>query len=753
MSGNEEGPRGAGGRTTDPSGGAPATAPEAAEVKRPEPGDPQGYLNREMSLLAFHERVLDQARDDSNPLLERLKFVGIVGSILSEFFMVRVAGLRQQIESGTADAEPSGDGMTTAEILNAVRERGYALMRESRQVLEDLLPQLDEAGLHVVGYAQLDARQRAAAERYFADTVFPVLTPLAFDPGRPFPHISNLSLNLAVILRSADADELFARVKVPSALPRLVPLVPPEGAPEVDARGRRHYWFLWLEQLVAANLQSLFPGMQILMAHPFRVTRDAEMAIQELEADDLLETIEEGIRRRRFGSVVRVTIEEGTPDQVLEILRQNLSVGPQELCAVRAPLGTSSLWGFQDVDRPDLKYRPFVPAVPPLLQGVRGSDIFAMIAQRDILLHHPYDSFEPVLELVRAAAHDPDVLAIKQTLYRVGSNAPIVEALLDAAANDKQVAVMVELKARFDEESNIGWARALENEGAHVVYGLVGLKTHSKALLIVRREGGRVRRYVHVGTGNYNAVTTRQYTDLSLLTCREDFGADASVLFNYLTGYSSALEYRKFLVAPINMRRRFEELVRREISHAQSGGQGHLIFKFNSLVDRRMIRLLQEASRAGVRVDLLVRGICCLRPGIEGLSENIRVVSVVGRFLEHSRIFYFRNGGQEEVYLGSADLMPRNLDRRVETLFPVEDPALVRRLRDEILATYLADNAKSHLMAADGTYRRQRPAPGQDPLSSQDVLIARAASAAERPPEPAPAGQNGRARRARRKRT
>ena len=714
-------------------------------------GDPQGYVNREMSLLAFHERVLDEARDETNPLLERLKFVGIVGSILSEFFMVRVAGLRQQIEAGVADTEPSSDALTTAEVLNAVRERGYTIMREARRALEALLPLLEQAGIHILGYGQLDARQRAAADKYFAETVFPVLTPLAFDPGRPFPHISNLSLNLAVMLRSPEVDDLFARVKVPSVLPRLVPLVPPEGVPETDASGRRHFWFLWLEQLVASNLQSLFPGLQILRVHPFRVTRDAEMAIQELEADDLLEMVEEGVRRRRFGSVVRVTIEEGTPDQVREILQQNLGVGAQEVCAVQAPLGTSSLWAFQEVDRPDLKYKPFAPAVPSSLQGVRGSDIFTVIGQHDILLHHPYDSFEPVLELVRAAANDPDVLAIKQTLYRVGGNAPIVEALLDAAANDKQVAVMLELKARFDEESNIGWARALEKEGAHVVYGLVGLKTHSKALLIVRREGGRIRRYVHLGTGNYNAVTTRQYTDLGLLTCREDFGADASVLFNYLTGYSSAEDYRKLLVAPINLRRRFEELVCREIEHQQRGEPGHLIFKCNSLVDRRMIRLLYEASRAGVKVDLLVRGICCLRPGLEGLSENIRVVSIVGRFLEHSRIFYFRNAGKEEVYLGSADLMPRNLDRRVETLFPVEDPGLVRRLRDEILGTYLADNAKCRRMAADGSYERPRREPGQETVNSQEVLIARAASAAEPPAQPPQASRKGRARRGQRK--
>jgi polyphosphate kinase len=409
------------------------------------------------------------------------------------------------------------------------------------------------------------------------------------------------------------------------------------------------------------------------------------------------------------------------------------------VCAVRGPLGTSSLWAFQEVDRPDLKYKPFAPAIPPSLQGVRGADLFSVIGQRDVLLHHPYDSFEPVLELVRAAAKDPDVLAIKQTLYRVGANAPIVEALAEAAANNKQVAVMLEVKARFDEESNIGWTKALENEGAHVVYGLVGLKTHSKVLLIVRREGGRIRRYVHLGTGNYNAVTTRQYTDLGLLTCREDFGADASVLFNYLTGYSSGQDYRKFLVAPINLRRRFEELVRREIEHQRRGEPAHLIFKFNSLVDKRVIRLLYEASCAGVRVDLLVRGICCLRPGLEGLSENVRVVSIVGRFLEHSRIFYFRNGGQEEVYLGSADLMPRNLDRRVETLFPVEDPALVRRLRDEILATYLADNLKGHLMAADGSYVKLRPEPGTEPLNSQEWLIARAASPAGPPAERAQA--------------
>jgi polyphosphate kinase len=529
-----------------------------------------------------------------------------------------------------------------------------------------------------------------------------------------------MSMNLAVLIRDQFGDEHFARVKVPSTLPRLWPIKASGNGPE-GTSGSSPVTMVWLEQVIAANLPRLFPGMEVIEAHPFRVTRDAEMVIQEMEAEDLLETIEQSVRERRFGSVVRVTMDHGMPPTIRDILIENLEIGLNDIYTVDPPLGTTDLRALHGLDRHNLKDAPFLPAIPPEL-GKEG-DIFAAIRRQDILLHHPFDSFAPVVDLLRMAARDPNVLAIKQTLYRVGRNSPVVEALLEAVANGKQVAVLVELKARFDEESNIEWAKSLESEGVHVVYGLLGLKTHSKIALVVRKEGDGLRRYVHLSTGNYNPVTAQLYTDIGLFTCDETIGADASDLFNYLTGYSAKREYRRFLVAPVNLRAGLRALIEREIDRARNGDASHLIFKLNSLVDKQMIQLLYQASQAGVKVELLVRGICCLRPGVEGLSENIRVVSIVGRFLEHSRVFYFRNGGNEEIYVGSADLMPRNLDRRVEVTFPIQDPRLVRYLRDHILATYLADTVKARLLRADGTYERVKPAPTEAPLDSQQWLI------------------------------
>ncbi len=686
--------------------------------------DPSLFINRELSMLAFFHRVLDEARDPANPLLERVRFVGIVGSILGEFFMVRIAGLRQQVEAGVT--ETSADGFTPQDLLPVVREQAWDLMKQAREVFVGLLPELDAAGIHIVAYGDLDDAQRAALAAYFEEQVYPVLTPLAFDPGRPFPHISNMSHNLAVLVRDPAGEEHFARVKVPGSLPRLVTVEPPRA--RAAAAGER--WLVWLEEVITAHIGTLFPGMEIVETHPFRVTRDAELAIQELEADDLLETIERFVRRRRFGAVIRCTVEEGMPQYIRDILVDNLELEPTDLYPVKSPLGLSSLWDAADVDRPDLKYQPLVQSVPAALDGLEGPELFAAIRQRDVLLHHPYDSFDPVVELVRAAADDPDVLAIKTTLYRVGRNAPIVDALMEAAANGKQVAALVELKARFDEESNIGWAKALEREGVHVVYGLLGLKTHSKIMLVVRREGGRIRRYVHLGTGNYNSVTTRQYTDLGYLTCDEDLGADASAIFNQLTGYAVQQDYRRFLVAPATMRAGLERLIEREIAHARAGREAHLIFKMNALVDKPMIRLLYRASQAGVKVDLLVRGMCCLRPGVPGVSETITETSIVGRFLEHSRIYWFRNGGDEEVLMGSADLMPRNLNRRVEILFPVLDRGILRRLRDEVLATYMADTAKARRLRPDGSWERVRPADGAEPFNAQEWFVAQARAAA-----------------------
>jgi polyphosphate kinase len=523
------------------------------------------------------------------------------------------------------------------------------------------------------------------------------LTPLAVDPSRPFPHISNLSLNLAVVIRDPGGHEQFARVKVPGTLPQLVPVPPVAG----DSGAT----FVPLEQLVAANLDALFPGEQIVEVHPFRVTRNADLVIQELEAGDLLETIEEGVRQRQFGFVTRLTYESTMPARLLDDLLINLEADRADAHIEDGPLALVNLAALYAVNRPDLKEPPFLPALPRRLEG-KDADIFAAVRAGDILLHHPFDSFVPVLDFLEAAAADPDVLAIKMTLYRVGRNSPVVKALLTAREEGKQVAVLVELKARFDEERNIEWARALESEGVHVVYGLLGLKTHSKVALVVRREGDRIRRYTHLSTGNYNAVTAQQYTDLGLLTCDDAIGADATDLFNYLTGYSAKTDYGKLAVAPINLRETVERLIEREIAHQKAGLRGHIIMKMNALVDRRMIRLLYRASQAGVTVDLIVRGMCSLRPGIPGVSDTIRVISIVGRFLEHSRVFFFRNGGDEEVFLGSADLMPRNLNGRVEVLFPVSDPRLVTVVREEILGAYLFDTVKARVMNAEGVYSR-----------------------------------------------
>ncbi len=681
----------------------------------PKPQDAELYVNRELALLSFFWRVLEEAQDETNPLLERLKFLAIVGSILAEFFMTRVSGLKQQIAAGFV--ERAMDGLLPAEQLEVVRADAMRLMNISRDCLSDLMPHLHRAGVFLLNYSELNGEQREYAREYYERVVFPVLTPLAYDPGRPFPHISNMSLNLAVIIRGGRARERFARVKVPNTLPRLVPVPPPPDAPPKSQA------FVWMDQLIVAHLESLFPGMEIIEAHPFRVTRDAEYVIQELEADDLLETIERGVRQRRFGEVVRLTFTPDMPDKIRAILVENLELEPEDLYVLESPLGLSDLFGlYSMVDRPDLKYPPFVSHYPRLL--AETDDTFVAVRQRDILLHHPYDSFAPVIEFLQEAARDPHVLAIKITLYRVGRNAPVVQALLDAVRHGKQVAVLVELKARFDEESNIEWAKQLEAEGVHVVYGLLGLKTHSKIALVVREEGDELRRYLHLSTGNYNAVTAQLYTDIGLLTCDEEMGADASDLFNYLTGYSAKSEYRKFLVAPINMRERLRGLVEREIEHAQRGERAHIIMKMNSLVDKEMIRLFYTASRAGVTLDLIVRGMCCLRPGVPGVSENIRVTSIVGRFLEHSRIYYFRNAGDEEIYLGSADVRSRNLDRRVEILFPIEDPQLVKHIRDDILKVYLSDNVKARVMQPDGSYARPPLAAGQERISAQEWLLA-----------------------------
>ena len=679
-------------------------------------------MNRELSLLEFQRRVLEEANDPNNRLLERVKFISIVSSNIDEFFMVRVAAMKQKLAKGNQDL--SIDGKTVPQQLVAVAASVDQLVRSLYDCYQNqLLPGLAENDIVIADYSALDERERAAVDRYYMETVFPVLTPLAFDPGRPFPHISNLSLNLAVVLRDTDGRRHFARIKVPEALPQLV-TVPSHGARRTRkasaiARSDSPLRFVWIEQLIAANLTSLFPGLEIIESHPFHVTRDAEVAIQELESDDLLESVEEAVWRRRFRQAVRLQTDSTISSHILEILAENLEIAPDEVCRVPGPIDLGRLRQLPVLDRPALRDEPFEPWVPPVFSAQAEEDIFTVIRERDRLLHHPYQSFQPVIDLLQKAAHDPDVLAIKMTLYRVGRNSPIVQALVDAIENGKQVSVLVELKARFDEESNIEWARALEREGVHVVYGLVGLKVHCKIALIVRHEQDGIRRYLHLGTGNYNATTARLYTDFSLFTCDPDLGADATDLFNYLTGYSHKKDFRKLFVAPMALRGRIAELIRREMEH---GSKGRLVFKMNALEDRAMVRLLYEASRAGVRVDLLVRGLCCLRPGIPGVSDNITVRSVVGRFLEHSRVYYFKNGGQEEVYVGSPDLMPRNLDRRVEFLFPIIDRAIVARLRDTVLEKCLADNFKGRTGRADGTYEFT-PVTGSKSVDSQAWFI------------------------------
>ena len=607
-------------------------------------------------------------------------------------------------------------------------------MQETQTYLQEtLIPELADHGIFILNYDQLTDKQKKQVKRRFDEVIFPVLTPLAFDPGHPFPHISNLSLNLAVLIRDEHGRDHFARVKVPSSFPRLMPIKRSSGSVRKDGTVPHKHYFVWVEQVIAANLEALFPGMEIVEAHPFRIMRNADMAIQELEADDLLETMEQSVRQRRFGAVVRVSVNSAMPPRIRNILIKKLRLERLDSYVLDGPLGLSSLMSlYESIDRFELRDPPFVPLTPPpLKQETRDSDIFAAIRQKNFLIHHPYDSFSPVVNFLERAAVDPDVLAIKMTLYRVGRNSPVVQALLKARENDKQVAVLVELKARFDEESNIGWAKMLEQEGVHVIYGLLGLKTHAKVALVIRKEGDHIRRYIHMATGNYNAVTAHLYEDLGFFTTDEEIGADATDLFNFLTGYSDKRDYRKLLVAPINLRARFEALIEREVEHQRQGQRGHLIFKTNSLVDKPMIKLLYQASQAGVKIDLIVRGICCLRPGIAGLSDTITVRSIVGRFLEHSRIYYFRNGGDEQLYMGSADLMPRNINRRVETLFPVEDERFIRHLRDEVLATYLADNTKARLLQPDGTYTRVYPGPGEQQVCVQQWLLDQRAKRAE----------------------
>ncbi|GAC1364646.1 MAG: polyphosphate kinase 1 [Herpetosiphon sp.] len=648
------------------------------------------FFNRELSWLQFNRRVLAEASSLRHPLLERVKFLAIFSANLDEFFMVRVAGIRGQIEAGIST--PSIDGRSPNEQLAMLKPVVAELtIAQHHCWTAELQPLLRAENVFVCDYAELDQSQRAVASKIFHDQVFPVLTPLAFDPHHPFPHISNLSLNLAVVINNQPHGERFARVKVPSVLPRLMELPTSDGTRVV----------VWMEQLIAAHIDTLFPGMEVTATYPFKVTRDGDVALQDEESADLLALITANLRQRSFGRVVRLAVDESMPPDILELLVENLQIEPDDVYRVLGPLALGGLMQLAQLDRPDLKDIPTIPAVPTSLAST--NDPFAVIRSGTVMLHHPFDSFTPVVDLLYAAADDPQVLAIKQTLYRVGRNAPIVDALMRAREHDKQVTVLVELKARFDEENNIEWAKQLEQAGVHVVYGLPGLKTHCKLMLIVRKESDRVRRYIHLSTGNYNVGTARLYTDIGLLTCDDEIGADVSDLFNYLTGYSAQHTYRQLSVAPINLRQRLIELIKREIVHQQKTSNGALILKMNTLTDPQIITTLYQASQAGVAIDLIVRGACCLRPGVTGLSETIRVRSIVGRFLEHSRIYYFRNGGAEALYLSSADMMSRNLDRRVEVLFPVSQVDILRRIRDVVLDAYFRDTVNTHLLQPDGT--------------------------------------------------
>jgi polyphosphate kinase len=685
--------------------------------------NPEYYINREMSWIQFNERVLDEALSDVHPVLERVKFLAIFANNLDEFFMIRVAGLRHQVLEGVLQAPP--DGMTPLAQLTAIRQSlETQLARQEEAWQQHLQPRLREAGIQVCAYDELPPPQRAWVQRAFRRRIFPQLTPLAFDPAHPFPHMANLSLNLAVVVNDPEYGERFARVKMPDTLPRLVSVPPIAQAVEDTALRLQEpsaSTWVWMETIVAANLALLFPEVPIVGSYPFRLTRDADFTIRDDEASDLLTAVEAQVEERDFGSVVRLEVAHTTPEHIRMVLTQNLRLTTTDVYTSMEPLGFGDLMELVSIPRPELKDRPLVPVMPRAFPPRQS--LFPVIRQQDVVLYHPYDSFLPVVEFLREAARDPHVVAIKQTLYRVGANSPIVEALLEARQEGKQVAVLVELKARFDEESNIAWARALEDEGVHVAYGVLGLKTHAKMCLVVREEPNGLQYYVHMGTGNYNHVTSRVYTDLGYFTCHPAIGEDVADLFNALTGYSRKTRYHKLLVAPQTLRKELLVRIEREIERHRQHGDGYLAFKMNALVDQTCIQALYRAYQAGVRIDLQIRGICCLRPGLPGVSETITVTSIVGRFLEHSRLYYFRNGGEDEMLLGSADLMPRNLDRRVEILFPVEPPALRALLLRDMLQVHLRDTAQAHRLRADGSYEPMPVSPGDALVSSQDWML------------------------------
>jgi polyphosphate kinase len=685
--------------------------------------DAQYYFNRELSWLEFNDRVLHEAIDPRTPFLERLKFTAIYSSNLDEFFMVRVSGLLEQVSAGVR--AKTADGLSPAEVMEALRTHLKPTLQKQHSLFQhELRPQLWEHSVFLLDYGELNSSQQDYLQDYFENQIFPVLTPLSVDPAHPFPRLSNLSLNLAASVVNPETKiQKFARIKVPNNLPRFI------GLPKHLVEDQKTVWVgTTLEEIIANNLNFLFPGMEIEGHYLFRITRDADFPVREDEADDLLVAIEEEISKRRLeGFVCRLEIEQSMPLSLREGLMQELKVAEEDIYELDGVLNLKDLFFFLSLPLPELKDTPWNAVIPPRLKGVeRGEEsVFSAIRKGDILMHHPYESFAASVQtFVAQAARDPQVLTIKITLYRTSGDSPIVQSLITAAENGIQVVALVEIKARFDEQNNIIWARKLEDAGVHVVYGVVGLKTHTKTTLVVRQEGDRIRRYVHIGTGNYNPKTSKLYTDLGLLSCRDDLGADLTDLFNFLTGYSRQTNYRRLLVAPLTLRQGMLSLIEREIEHVKAGQQGRIIAKMNSLVDTEMIQALYKASAAGVEIDLIIRGICCLRPGVPEVSDRIRVISIIGRYLEHARIFYFTNNGDEEIYIGSADWMPRNLDRRVEAVTPVLNGDAVQELKD-ILDIMLTDNRHAWELGADGRYIQRTPGDDGDVRSTHDVLMER----------------------------
>ncbi len=673
---------------------------------------PSLYINRELSWLEFNQRVLAQAQDSYHPLLERVKFLAITASNLDEFFMVRVATILKKFRADIDDV--SIDGLNTEQELSAIRQRALEQMDlQSACWAHSLRPLLASEGIHFVEPGDYTPGMDQWLKQYFETYIFPVLTPLAFDPGHPFPYISNLSMNLAVRVKHSGRTK-FARVKVPGMLPRFVS-IPETLSPHTGTS------FVFLEDVIRRNIQELFPGTQVEGAHLFRIIRDTDMVIQEDEADDLLETVDRGLKQLRYGALSLLQVEEDMPRRVLSILIENFEVGDDIVVRTSERMGFADWSALTKLHRPALKDPVFHPRL--LWAPDQADNVFEEVADQDFLIHHPFDSFTTIETFLRAAVNDPQVVAIKMTLYRIGANSPLVDLLIEAAEQGKQVAVLVELKARFDERNNIAWANRLESAGIHVVYGLLNLKVHGKLTLVVRQEADGIRRYAHVATGNYNRFTTQVYTDIGLLTADQALVDDVTEVFNFLTGYSNKRSYNALLVAPVGLRQGLKAMIDREIEHAQAGRPARIVIKNNSVADQGMIKTLYRASQAGVKVDMVVRGVCCLRPGITGISDKIQVRSIVGRFLEHSRIYYFLNGGEEELYIGSADLMERNLDRRVEVVCPIQDPTLKRHLRDTVLEALLSDTHRAWELQPDGSYLRVRPPEGVEPLDSQRFLL------------------------------